>query len=454
MDVNDPRAKENGYTMLVGPESIDMFKQSKIGKDALKLRDADRTRNFLFPTKRESVVSVRAMSRQSTMPSTMQDEYKAALGKFLSTNSMNEHPDMPFIDLAGYYLDNGKMPDNIESVSAKYILPGHSLTMPWTDTPSSSETVARAKRITQAIQDINIPAADTQFQQYNEQLAAGNAVVAGINNLKDYAAYPLGYIASVASEIDKGLKDAGMAVLNLDSTLQKSAGVYEESKSNQLILNGLSNSKNFAMSTIEPWQQANRKNREEVLNHYSSNPSDWLMNMVYGDTVSGLRRESQLTVKTPEVFFNAIYQVKDNKDIALNNPAIRETPAFTDSVITKIKSLDMSPLEIEYQARLKMQESKEGLAKAINRISTDEFALDSVREDKLAADLFAAYRNTGSPITKQEAKVYAALPSWKPDLKKAYFNITLHPDGFIARPGMTAADSRVQALTELLKTNE
>jgi hypothetical protein len=65
--------------------------------------------------------------------------------------------------------------------------------------------------------------------------------------------------------------------------------------------------------------------------------------------------------------------------------------------------------------------------------------------------LYQATKDTDNPLTKEEAEFLAATPAWRPDLKRAYFNLSLYPDGYVGHTYKTTRASIVDALRKLLK---
>jgi hypothetical protein len=371
----------------------------------------------------------------------MQKQFQEDFNAFVAKNDITDIIDLPFIDLTGYYTDNGKMPDDITKVPQKYILPGHSSTLPWANRAKyKSSTELKAKKAIQAID----AAADTMNP---ENYSMDPSVVPDATSPYDNAVLVQGtlkgtskvlnfvgdsylgdvmiQVANSFGKVPGALLDAGKAVLNLESDLQKTTETDN-----------------------------NNRYRQQVLDRYKNDPYAWYNKVFGGDPLTTLRRDppNSNDVKVPEKFFNFINAVVDFGEPM--GPSPFHYLGITPERQKKLIETGWSPVETEYQIRLGLSNKADVLSdihETIDNLDSSTFPLSARDRVAFANRLYDATKDTDKPLTREETKVLAAIPAWRPDLKKAYFNLSLYPDGYAGHTYKTTNESIVDALRKLLK---
>ena len=199
-------------------------------------------------------------------------------------------------------------------------------------------------------------------------------------------------------------------------------------------------------------QEPYAEHRAEVLKQVNEDPVSWMTSAFSDDAMATMRKAVEVDV--PEKIFDSINafslgNIIPNKDL-VNKLYSQSKSLLSWDDYQKLNDLSFSPIEQEYQLRLELQDKKKNLSSAVQALDNNKFALDNERQFKLATDLFVVSKEAGHPITKEAAKKLSEDPTWRPDIKKAFFNLTLYPDGMLARRAMTSEDSRRQALLEML----
>jgi hypothetical protein len=468
---------DNGYTVAADATMLQRMEESPQGQMQKIRKEAEEARNILYPPK-APVQDSRFLSRQSTLPSDQMAGYQKAWTEFYAQQDIYDMLDVPFIDLAKYYADNGKMPPSMDAIPEKYILPGHSSTMRWVDRLNRRDSFGRRNELTS-----NVKGAVKTMESWKQQAspedntitypeetskAEGKMVV---NLLIDAVKYPLGVLAGFTKTVDNSLQKASEKDWLEDSKKQVAAQqkiakleelIYGKPKPSALAeagsqVKGLAGSVDAALqkASEKDWLEDARKqvleqHRQAQLEEYKKNPYMWVTKMFDGDDITKLRQSppNSDSVKVPEKAFDMIHMVT-----ALKPEFVKDT-GINEGNWTKLRSVDWSPVETEYQLRLQLKNTPnyiEDLNTTIQEMDTTVFQLDPTFTQGFAESLYKAYKQIDNPITREEALVLAQTSGFRPDLKRAYFNLRLHPEGYASRPRMTAGQSIIDALAEQLK---
>jgi hypothetical protein len=443
---------DNGYTVAADATMLQRMEESLQGQMQKIRKEAEEARNILYPPK-APVQDSRFLSRQSTLPSDQMAGYQKAWAEFFAQQDIYDMLDVPFIDLARYYADNGKMPPSMDAIPEKYILPGHSSTMRWVDRLNRRDSFGRRNELTSSVKkDLKtiegwkqeIKPEDYKVTYSEETSKAEGKMV--FNLLVDSIKYPVGAVAGfidstipalaaagkaipeAGKQLIPALANAGKAILNLDASLQDT---------NLDLLEGTR-------------KQVLEQHRQAQLEEYKKNPYMWVTKMFDGDDITKLRQSppNSDSVNVPEKAFDMIHMVT-----ALKPEFVKDT-GINEGNWTKLRSVDWSPVETEYQLRLQLKNTSnyiEDLNTTIQEMDTTVFQLDPTFTQGFAESLYKAYKQIDNPITREEAMVLAQASGFRPDLKRAYFNLRLHPEGYASRPRMTAGQSIIDALAEQLK---
>jgi hypothetical protein len=423
------QATQRGLTVAIDATMLPDLDASPRGKSQAKRRQINATRDILFPSKPQAdTISLTEIGRQSTLPSNMQKQFQEDFNAFVAKNDISDFVDLPFIDLSGYYTDNGKMPDDIAKVPQKYILPGHSSTRPWVDRRERKDSFGRKNELVQNIKDTTKTIqtsgfSDEQLRQAEEQLGfpvyvpgkIANVVIEGTSSILGGL---FGFAKTVDDALSKGMTQAGD---NLNADIEKNA--------------------------IEV-------HRQQTMEQYNKDPYAWYNKVFGGDALTALRRNppNKNEVKVPEKFFNFINAVVDFGEPM--GPSPFHYLGITTDRQKKLISTGWSTLETEYQIRLGLSNKSDILAdihETIDNLEPNTFNLSSSDSVAFASSIYEAAKDTDNPLTREEAKVLAVTPAWRPDLKKAYFNLSLYPDGYAGHTYKTTRESIVDALRKLLK---
>lgn len=188
--------------------------------------------------------------------------------------------------------------------------------------------------------------------------------------------------------------------------------------------------------------------RRQVKEFEELGPHLWF-NKRYRDAgVMALRNKLFMSSKVPSDIFNHV-----NFIVAVK-PDYNETQNFglSKDSWNKLASLNWSPLETEYQLRQAVVSSTDdSINTAISSLNPTEFKLDPAVRTQFVHDLYEAAKKTGKPLTRQQAFDLAENPSFRPDLKRAFFNLWIYPDGYIGQGKKTTRESIIDSLVEQLK---
>lgn len=410
---------DSGYTVAADATMLERMEQSPQGQTQKLRKKVLADRAILFPPKAPPVDprGSKFLSRQSTLPSEQMAGYQKAWGEFYSKQDLYDMLDVPFIDLAKYYADNGKMPDSLDSIPEEYILPGHSSTMRWVDRINRRDSFGRQNELTANVKDAvkSMEALKTTGKSPFIKDPKGRGFAKVANLLIDIVKYPVGLVGGFTETIDQSMEKASQKDWLEDAR----------------------------KSVLEQHRQAQ-------LQEFKKNPYMWVTKMFDGDDITSLRKAPPKSgeVKVPEKAFDMLHMVT-----ALKPDFIKDT-GISESNWSKLSSLDWSPVETEYQIRLQLENKPDyisDLNATIEKMDGSVFQLDSTLTQGFAESLYQAYKQIQKPITKEEAKVLAQSEGFRPDLKRAYFNLRLRPEGYMSRPRMTAGQSIVDALAEQLK---
>ena len=446
-----PTMKERGFTVAADQTMLPRIEASPSGQMQKIRMESARRREILFPSPAKPNDSLSALTRQSTLPSDMTRDYQKALEEFTMSKSLNEFTDVPFIDLAAYFTDFGRMPESVDNLPPKYILPGHSSTLPWAyQVRNDSAVPAFIKKMLRSVDKAKVdPAAYRNEQIYPEETtpqegailantvlgatsATGNFVGKNVSAAANWIDGT--YIGHTLFDVTKNLKDAAVAVLNMDATLQDQSNKAD----NQMPFEELYNY------------------RQKVIAEFKRNPTAWFRIATGGDEVSYLRKAppNQENDKVPEKVYDIIHFIAGSGS--------EYDPNLTKGLLSKdqwskLQNMGWSPLEVEYELRVQLKNSKDykqDLSNTIDKLDSDTFVLDPKRQSQLEADLMEASKQIGQPLNLQDARVLASTPAWRPDIKREFFKLGLYPDGFVSRAGKTSRESRIEALAQLLQQQQ
>lgn len=417
---------KRGYSIVMDATKLPEFEKSAAGMRYNTRHEVERVRGILYPpVAQANTDSVAFMARQTTLPADLAKQFNADFTDLMARQNLFDYPDIPFVDWSRYYADHHGFPDSMKDIEPKYILPGHSSTLRWVDQRERPDSFGRVNELNQnvknaikGIQGLNMTDAEleeaekvTQFPLY----FPGKV----LNLLENAAAYPLGavfgFAKTVQDSLSRGIEGAA-------------SNIHERS--------------------VEAY-------RQQVLDEYNKNPLEWYSKVFGGDDLTNLRQTMMYSPEPnniPEKFFDVVHFISSVK------PPYEESIGLTKEAVDKIESLGLSPVETEYQIRLNVDPTEKdptvALNDAISKTDPTKFKLSSREETQFARVLHEASKNTQNPLTLDEAYEYAKNPEYGLDLKRAFFNLELHPAGYITKTKKTKEQTEIDTLTDLLNGKE
>ena len=427
---NALQSLQDGYTVVADATMLEKIDSSEVGKQFKSRKEKKAIQNILFPSTQISeeannTVSFKNLSRQQSLSLDLRAEFQQDVAKWMSQKNLYESLDLPFIDLAKFWADNNHtLPTSLDNIDSKYILPGHSLTLRWVDSANLSPERGEAGQATLPLsayikshikglqETTHVLKSATQGTVDNLSLwnkVAGQVAVWN-TTLSDYAmqgaAYPIGAVTGTVGYV-----------------FQRGSPSQEDKKLKQY--------------------------REQQLAAFKESPLTWFEKTFDKDPVQTLRdSSSSVETKIPTKMLDVIAYAKE----ANLNYNDKFDVGLGKQTWDKLKALPWSGVELEYQIRQNASNSSDWLTDVnttIQNLDASGFKLDGGLQSSFAQDLYHAAQKSGTDLTMEQAKAFAADPKYKPELKRAYFNITLYPDGYLAKTSKTTRESIVDSMSEL-----
>lgn len=427
---NALQSPQDGYAVVADATMLEKIESSEVGKQFKSRKERKRIQDILFPTTQtteetSNTVSFKNLNRQQSLSSEMRAEFKQAVIKWMSKSNLYDSMDLPFIDLAKFWADNNQtLPTSLDNIDSKYILPGHSSTLRLVDRanlspdrgeagqvnlPLSSYIKAHIKGLQATTSTLKSATQDTVDNLSLWNKVAGQAAVFN-TTLSDYAmqgaAYPIGAITGTVGYM-----------------MQRGSPTQEDAKL--------------------------KKYREDQLAAFKESPLTWFEKTFDKDPIQTLRDSpSSLETYIPTKMLDVIAYVKE----ADLNYSDKFDVGLGKQTWDKLKTLPWSGVELEYQIRqnaINYPDWLEDVNTTIQNLDAGSFKLDSGLQSSFAQDLYNAAQESGVDLTMEQAKEFAADPKYKPELKRSYFNMTLYPDGYLAKTSKTTKESVVDSMSEL-----
>ena len=382
--------------LLIDSSKPEQIMESEFARFKAKQDRADKARRLFFTGKTvANPESIAELARPTTITQEQLEEFQRDFSRYAFENDLQNFVDFRFIDWPAIYAKNGKIPFKPTEVPEEYFLPGHSSSL-----SKRGQIAIERLRTNGDVLDITTGRYKKEIENY---LSTDGYLPHQV--LLNLHARTVGYATGIAY----GALDSAKT----EEDIYRMEGIKQE-------------------------------------------PMKWFDN-IFGNNDTALLRRTKLpndnNIKIAEKAFNLVNFIKTSK----YDYDIKTAGGLSQESWAKIKESNLTPIELEYQIRVKAANSKGNttdinkLNEIIPTVSNDEFVLDANKSIEFANAVYYASLKANKPMTREEAKAISLSSNSMVEAKRKFFVLTFKPSGYMSRANKTPFESKVDLVYDYLK---